>query len=47
MPASLVRAVKQLAAYLYSHRGDGCEAGDALIGSGAGAILDRYKVVRI
>lgn len=47
VPAALVRAVKQLAAYLYSHRGDHCAGADALIYSGAGAICDRFRVVRI
>lgn len=47
VPAALKRAVKQLAAYLYSQRGDACDVSDALISSGAAAILDRYKVVRV
>lgn len=47
VPAALVRAVKQLAAYLYSHRGDHCSGADALIDSGVGAICDRFRVVKI
>lgn len=47
VPAPLKRAVKQLAAYLYSHRGDGCEAGMALEDSGAAALVGKYKVIEI
>lgn len=47
VPAPIKRAVKQLAAYLYSHRGDGCEAGMALEDSGAAAILGKYKVIEV
>lgn len=45
IPAALRRAVKQVAAHLYSHRGDGCDMGDAL--AAAGSLLDAYKVVRL
>lgn len=45
VPAPLRRAVKNLAAHLYTHRGDGCEG--AAIESGAKAILDSYKVARL
>lgn len=47
VPAPIKRAVKQLAAYLYSHRGDGCEAGMALEDSGAAAIMGKYKVIEV
>lgn len=47
VPAPIRRAVMQLAAYLYSHRGDGCEAGMALEDSGASAIMGKYKVMEI
>ena len=43
VPAPLKRAVRSLAAYLYSHRGDNCEVGDAYIKSGAGATCVKYK----
>lgn len=45
VPAGLRRAVKQVAAYLHTHRGDECDMGDAL--AAAGSILDQYKVRRI
>ena len=45
IPASLKRAVKQLAAYLYSHRGDECDT--AIKDSGVDGILATYKVARI
>lgn len=47
VPAPLKRAVKQLAAYLYSHRGDMCDMGDAMHDSGAGSIMGQYKVKRV
>lgn len=47
VPAPLKRAVRQMAAYMYRHRGDNCEPGDALHASGALAILDRYRVVEV
>lgn len=47
VPAPLKRAVRQLAGYLYEHRGDGCEPGDAIRKSGAKTILDRYRVVEV
>ncbi len=45
VPAVLARAVKQVAAYLYSHRGDECDMGDAM--AAAGGLLDAYAVKRI
>lgn len=44
VPAPLKRAIKQLAAYLYSHRGDDCEMGDVMTKSGAQSILNTYRV---
>ena len=45
VPPTLRRAVKQVAAYLYSHTGDDCTPDDAL--SAAGALLGAYRVKRI
>ena len=45
VPPTLRRAVKQVAAYLYSHTGDDCLPGDAL--ASAGSLLGAYKVKRI
>lgn len=45
VPAALRRAVKQAAAYLYSHRGDDCQIGDVL--SAAKSLLSAYSVARI
>jgi len=47
VPAPFKRAVKQLAAYLYSHRGDMCDMGDAMHDSGAGSIMGQYKIKRV
>lgn len=47
VPAPVKRAVKQLAAYLYQHRGDGCEVGAAFTDSGAASIISAYKVARL
>lgn len=47
VPAPLKRAVRQMAAYMYEHRGDGCEPKDAFTVSGAKNILDRYRVVEV
>lgn len=47
VPAPIKRAVRTLAAYLFSHRGDNCDTGDALAKSGAGALIGRYRVARI
>lgn len=40
VPAVVKRAVKQVAAYLYAHRGDDCDMGDAL--AAAGSLLGAY-----
>ena len=45
VPPTLRRAVKQVAAYLYSHTGDDCMPDDAL--GAAGALLGAYRVKRI
>ncbi len=47
VPAPLVRAVRQMAAYLYAHRGDGCSVADAYRESGAAAVAERYRVARL
>jgi uncharacterized phiE125 gp8 family phage protein len=44
VPAPLRRAIRQMAGYMYEHRGDGCEPGDAYSASGAAAIAGRYEV---
>lgn len=45
VPSVLARAVKQVAAYLHTHRGDDCDMGDAL--AAAGTLLDAYAVKRL
>lgn len=47
VPGPLKRAVKQLAAYLFEHRGDSCTVEDMLAKSGAGMLVNAYRVVRI
>ena len=47
VPAPMKRAVKQLAAYLYAHRGDDCDPADAWAKSGAETTLYVYKIARI
>lgn len=47
VPAPLKRAVRDLAAYLYSHRGDGCDPSEAFNMSGAATATNVYKVFRI
>jgi uncharacterized phiE125 gp8 family phage protein len=47
VPAPLRRAVKTMAAYLYAHRGDECQPGDAYHASGAAGIMAQYRVARI
>jgi len=39
--------VKQLAAFLYSHRGDDCDPKDAYDASGAAGIMAQYKPMKI
>lgn len=46
VPAPLKHAVKQLAGYLYDHRG-GCDLNEAFEKSGASAMVARYAVARI
>ena len=45
IPSVLTRAVKQIAAYLHSHRGDDCDMGDAF--AAAGSLLNAYSVKRL
>lgn len=47
VPAPMKRAVKQLAAFLYSHRGDDCDPKDAYMASGAESIMQGYKAMRV
>ncbi|PIY28397.1 MAG: hypothetical protein COZ09_10125 [Comamonadaceae bacterium CG_4_10_14_3_um_filter_60_42] len=47
VPAPLKRAVLQMAAYLYEHRGDGCTPGNAFHASGAADMAKWYQVARI
>jgi uncharacterized phiE125 gp8 family phage protein len=47
VPASMKRALKQLAAFLYTNRGDTCEPADAMNKSGANDILAIYKPMRL
>jgi hypothetical protein len=45
VPAPLRLAVKQVAAFMYNHRGDGCDPADAL--AAASGIMGRYDVRRL
>lgn len=47
VPPPMKRAVKQLAAFMYSHRGDDCDPKDAYQVSGADGIMQGYKVARV
>lgn len=47
VPVPLRRAVKLLAAYMFSHRGDDCDASEAFDASGVNGILGTYKVKRL
>lgn len=47
VPAPLRRAVRAMAGYLYEHRGDGCDAGQAYVASGAAGIVGRYRVIKL
>lgn len=47
VPPPMKRAVKQLAAYLYAHRGDDCDPADAWSKSGAETALYVYKIARV
>lgn len=46
LPAPLKRAVRQMAGYMYEHRGD-CGGEDAFIASGARDILGRYRDIEV
>ena len=47
VPPPMKRAVRQLAAYLYSHRGDDCDPKQAYVASGADAILAGYRAMKV
>lgn len=47
VPSPMKRAVKQLAAFLYSHRGDDCDPSQAYVDSGAEAIMAQFKAMRV
>jgi uncharacterized phiE125 gp8 family phage protein len=47
VPASLKRAVKQLAAFMYANRGDMCEPADAMTKSGAAGLVNLYRPIRV
>lgn len=47
VPSTMKRAVKQLAAFLYAHRGDDCDPSQAYVDSGAESIMAQFKVARI
>jgi uncharacterized phiE125 gp8 family phage protein len=47
VPATLKRALKQLAAFLYTNRGDACAPTDALMKSGADQVLAIYRPMRV
>jgi uncharacterized phiE125 gp8 family phage protein len=47
VPSPMKRAVKQLAAFLYAHRGDDCDPSQAYEDSGAAGIIAQYKVARV
>lgn len=47
VPSTMKRAVKQLAAFLYAHRGDDCDPSQAYVDSGAEAIMAQFKVMKV
>jgi uncharacterized phiE125 gp8 family phage protein len=47
VPITMKRAVRQLAAFMYSHRGDDCTASDAYQESGAANIMAQYRAIKI
>ncbi len=47
VPAALRSAVRQMAAYLYTHRGDGCDVADAYQKSGAVSLVSSQAAARI
>ena len=47
IPGPMRRAIKQLAGYLYNHRGDDTEREDAFTSSGASHLMGEYRAARI
>lgn len=47
VPAVMKRALKQLAAFLYTNRGDTCSPQDAMAKSGADQIMANYRPMRV
>lgn len=47
VPMTMKRAVRQLAAFMYNHRGDDCDASQAFADSGAASLVDQFKVMRV
>lgn len=47
VPGPMKRAIRQLAAYMYSHRGDDCTPEESYVISGAEAIMAAYKPARL
>lgn len=44
IPADIKLAIRQMVAYMFEHRGDGCSAGKAFQDSGAKSMIEQYKV---
>jgi uncharacterized phiE125 gp8 family phage protein len=47
VPSPMKRAVRQLAAFLYSHRGDDCDPAQAYVDSGAQGIMAGYRAMKV
>ena len=47
VPMTMKRAVRQLAAFMYNHRGDDCDASQAFADSGAASLVDQFKVMKV
>lgn len=47
VPAPLKRSIRSMVAYMFGHRGDACDAGDAYVKSGAADLVGRYRVARV
>ena len=47
VPITMKRAVRQLAAFMYNHRGDDCDASQAFADSGAASLVDQFKVMKV
>jgi len=47
VPSPMKRAIKQLAAHLYSHRGDDCDPAESYVASGAESLMAQYKHARL